>query len=304
MGVIPGFKSEDHRQRFEEGRARRRRGGPEAPVCGVPTRDGRPCGRVPVDGVRCTIHGGKRDAGVVMPDRAAKAARNRMSYLWRRDGAWIPGRTIDLSQFERAFREDILAAGIGVLTLAPAVSDKARWRWRRYRLDRRDELAWHQFVHVDLPGMIAAAGPPPPGWDAGGACPIDGLVPIIAEPPAPGSKRRLPGRPASGAKKAPAKRTKTSADLDVVCPAVPAADIGLDKLDPDEPDRGADLDADELAALLAPGSDIWPMLVKVPSESGRRRLAQLHLDRTRFPGDPDCWERWSAAVRAVERGDG
>ena len=215
MGVSPGFKSEDHRQRFEEGRARRRRGGPEAPVCGAPTRDGRPCGRAPVDGRRCEIHGGKREGGVViMPDRAAKAARNRLSYRWRRDGAWVPGQTLSLGQFEMAFREDLLAAGVVVLTLAPAVVDKARWRWRRYRLDRRDELAWFAFAHSELPALIAVAGPPPAGWDAGAPCPIDGLVPIIAEPPAPGSKRRLPGRPASGVKrtKPPVKRTKPSAD--------------------------------------------------------------------------------------------
>ena len=315
MGVFgPGFKSVEHERNFIEGRARRRRGGPDAPMCAAAARTGKPCGQPPLAGdTRCAFHGGQHRGGLVLPDQQARQARNRLGVIWRRE-PWTNGRTIDLAGFEWRFRQDVLAAGIEPTSLAPGVADKARWKWRRFALDRPDPLGWHQFAHVDLPAMIAVAGAAPPGWSAGLPCPVEGLRPIIAEAPAPGSKRRLPGRPASSVKttKPAPKRTKPSADryaveqlenMSAVRPAVLSADIGPDELDLDELVRDEDPDAGELAVLLQPNSDIWPLLVKVPSEHGRRRLAELYMNRVQFPGDGRLLDEWMAAIQAIEHGE-
>ncbi|MEI7609110.1 MAG: hypothetical protein WCJ64_17160 [Rhodospirillaceae bacterium] len=125
-------------------------------------------------------------------------------------------------------------------------------------------------------------------------------MPVIVEAPAPGSKRRLPGRTAAGGttKPQPMRRTKTSADLDVVRPAVPSA-VGPCRLDLDEPDPAA-AEIDRL--IFDFNGPLWNILSRCPSQDMRRAVARAFIDYQNFPGSEHTTNKWFAALAAVEQG--
>ncbi|WP_188529367.1 hypothetical protein [Sinisalibacter lacisalsi] len=64
-------------------------------------------------------------------------------------------------------RADLAARAVldDIRTLAPAVADWLRWKFRRYRIDRTDWARWERVLVNDLPCRVEAAGPPPAGCE-------------------------------------------------------------------------------------------------------------------------------------------
>ena len=205
--TLTGFQDDEHRKRFEAGRARAAFGGIDRECCGARLRSGGFCALPVVTGFRrCNRHGGPYQAkairarqveamskGLLNPDDFARSERrrdaNRLTYVWRRD-PWARGSTIDLGEHERLFRLELQEANIPIDHLAPAVQDRSRWRFRRLMLDRSKPGEWSKFLHEIVPELVAQAGLPPLGHlDVGN---------VVGMPPAfsvdgrlsPWSKRR------------------------------------------------------------------------------------------------------------------
>ncbi|MEW9836223.1 hypothetical protein [Mesorhizobium marinum] len=172
MGSNFGFKSDEHRAAFCEARRLTQRGGANALVCGARTRAGAACQNLPIrEGKgRCLHHAGPKAArehrarkredflsGKISPaewQRAeARRAANRLGWEWKRN-PWTPGSTIDLGSDEGRLRGELLARGVDVDALAPAVADWLRWRFRRTQIDRRDEREWMRVLTQRLPARI------------------------------------------------------------------------------------------------------------------------------------------------------
>lgn len=82
------------------------------------------------------------------------------------------GTTIDLGAHEDALRAALAARGVpyDMRTLAPAVADWLRWKFRRYQIDRTDAARWERVLAGDLPRRVKDAGPPPAGYQADALC--------------------------------------------------------------------------------------------------------------------------------------
>lgn len=78
------------------------------------------------------------------------------------------GTTIDLGAHEDALRAALAARGVpyDMRTLAPAVADWLRWKFRRYQIDRTDAARWERVLAGDLPRRVKDAGPPPAVYQA------------------------------------------------------------------------------------------------------------------------------------------
>lgn len=206
-----GFFDLAHKLAFERERARVRFGGPDQRRCGALTRSGHICQKTPLAGeFRCLAHGGpalarryraaqlealrKGELSQAEFDRAeAKRAANRLRDRWKRD-PWVPGATLDLGEHEDAFLRDLGYCGFDVDTLPPAVADTARWRWRRFCLDRPRYQEWASFCSEDLPRRVRLAGGQ--GRRNGAEVQFDRSAAFsVGTPPNAYSKRQRPDQP-------------------------------------------------------------------------------------------------------------
>jgi len=176
-----GFQSDRLVSRFRERARITARGQAFAPICGARTRQGAACQNAPIrEGKdRCLRHAGPKAAnahherlwrefqsGKLSPTewhrREAKRAANRLHDRWKKD-PWVPGQTIDFGQAEGDMTDALRDLGVDVASLAPAVADWLRWRYRRTQIDRTDAGAWERAVRHDLPQRVTKAGPRPVG---------------------------------------------------------------------------------------------------------------------------------------------
>ena len=174
MTLVPGFKSDRHREGFHKGGVLHQRGGALARICGARLRARGVCSQLALSGeVRCLRHGGPDAArrfrdrqlegmktGTVAPEvfahSEAKRARNALVHRWRKDPR-VPGRTVDLGADEAAFAEAARGLGVDLGALYPALADWLRWRWLRHQRDRNDAGRWVRAVQHDLPRRSAVA---------------------------------------------------------------------------------------------------------------------------------------------------
>ncbi|RYE49810.1 MAG: hypothetical protein EOP24_00795 [Hyphomicrobiales bacterium] len=174
------FRDEQHEARFAEGRAIFRRGGTFAPLCGARTRNNGACRQAPLAGHRrCLRHAGPKAARAYRQRQfdemqagkisyaefarsEAKRAANRLRDQWKKD-PWLHGRTIDLGEHEMAFQGELLHWN-GSRSLAPAILDWLRWKFRRLQIDRAQNEAWALLLRDELPRRVRDAGEPPFGW--------------------------------------------------------------------------------------------------------------------------------------------
>lgn len=285
----PGFHDEAHRVAFLEAAAKTRFGAAGAPICGARTRTGGVCRDRPLVGeLRCLKHAGPHAArryharlrealGRGEIDYAIWAAReqrrllNQLRERWRRD-PWTPGATVDLGTFEEKFRADLALGGINAGALSPATLDRARWRWRRLRQDRRRHMEWETFLRDDLPERIRRDGPRPPSTDVGAA--VEALFRVDAVPPPTSRRRRfdLPRPPAVAPK-----------------PRVP---------------RGGPTISDERLAAL--WSEHGAILLRLAGDDGDERtlrwLAALLARALDAPEDTGAAEAWRAAILSRRSG--
>lgn len=288
----PGFHSDEHRQHFLEIAKRTRFGAAEAQTCGAKARNGGICRDRPLSGQRrCLKHAGPAGAkrhyeamfevfarGEIGLDewqrRQHRRALNRLPRLWAKD-PWTPGATIDLGEREPAFRVDLARAGIDVDALSPATVDRARWRWRRLRLDRNRPDEWVAFLTSDLPARVSHDGSRPVETPAGAA--IEALFMVDAAP-APTSKRRRLDRPR------PPARAKPRAKPLAAC----GADVGLDDV--------------ALAALLLEHGAMLRRIAGPWAEHAAtiRRLAGLLHRVLVAPEDTEAGHAWRGAVAEMK----
>lgn len=289
---------------FLEGAQRTKRGGPDAPICGARTRQGGTCQNTPIrEGKgRCLRHAGPHAArahrerqfrglstGRVSPaewNRAeARRAANKLSRDWRKD-PWVPGTTIDLGAHEDALRAALTARGVpcDMRTLAPAVADWLRWKFRRYQIDRTDVARWERVLSCDLPRRIKDAGSPPAGYQA------DALG---ARKPAARGAVWTPGDSAGDAR---SKRHRP--DPQKVEPKVRGKGYGR----PGRP-RTQAADADEMDGLMevyrACRGTVAPMLDRCHTSGDQLAVLRALRDFARNPSDPAARDRWMGVVRRL-----
>jgi hypothetical protein len=301
MSAQRPFYSAAHEHAFRAGSDRVQRGGPDAPVCGARTRQGRPCQNTPIrEGKgRCLRHAGPHAArahrerqlqglrtGRVSPEEwnraEARRAANKLSRAWRKD-PWVSGTTIDLGPHEDALRADLAARGVGhdMRTLAPAVADWLRWKFRRYQIDRTDAARWEGLLRDDLPRRVKEAGPPPAGCqaDALGAC----------EAPAGGAV----WTPDDNAGDARSKRQRP--DLHKVEPKVRGKGYGR----PGRP-RTQPADPDEMEGLMKVYRQaldtVAPMIALCRTSGDQLALLRALRDFVQNPNDPGARDRWIEAA--------
>jgi hypothetical protein len=191
-GLVPGFQSEEHRQKLIEANRPYRLGpGCIQPKCEGTARHGGRCGRLALRGRRfCQYHLrgvewtlAERLRSARTPEqreqRTAKWVKARLNAIWRRGGVnlWHPGRTIDLAHAEPQFRALAARAGLNPDTMAPALIDVARWKFKRsldlsdpaYFMDAAMRIAARQrdadklrmeMINVDPAARPADAQPP------------------------------------------------------------------------------------------------------------------------------------------------
>jgi hypothetical protein len=212
-----------------------------------------------------------------MRNYAARRARNRLNAIWRRD-PWVPGQTIDLGEHEADFRLELAYSGCDISELAPALADKARWKWRRFRLDGQSADKWHEFVSRDLPQQITKAGPRPADYDA--RLPAVNIEPVKAAPAGPSSRRRNSDRP---------RRQK---------PAGISA-----KRQRGRPRKALSLQLDEqtTAQLIAQNAELRTALAMSKSDDEARKTIAAFHGLLLAPGDAVAaieWQRRLIALRA------
>jgi len=196
-----------------------------------------------------------------------RRAANKLQRLWK-TSPWIPGETIDLGGHEDRFVADLRLGGFGVDMLAPAVVDKVRWRWRRFRLDRDDLGGWRAFLTTELPDRIRKAGPRPVDVPGDAETAVAALFRVEEKLP-PGSKRRRPSTPRAP-KKAPTRPKRSSAP---------------------------DIDDEALARVLVEHGGMIRRLVGDDADARTtRRLAALLHQLLTLPDDPGAGEQWRRAV--------
>lgn len=264
--MLYGFRDNEHRAAFARAAAQHRFGGDRAGLCGARTRGGGSCRSTPLSGQRrCLKHAGPkaarahRDAQIA--DLAAgrldaetferherRRARNKLHALWKKEGPWIPGVTIDLGEHEGAFQEALAAAGWALARLPPAIADALRWRFRRAVLDRSQPELWVKALEK-VHGLMLAAGDPPE------ELPVTALAMISAVPVpdrlSPFSRRRAQDR-------APADTCKPVGGRAKPVPIPP-------------------ITRDEAASILIRHrADIAPVLQKCGSDEERLRVAEAY----------------------------
>lgn len=175
-----GFYSDEHKARFRRRSVEVRRGGPASRLCGARTRTGGRCGRPPLAGhTRCLRHAGPHAARAhrvrqlkalavgklsveAFEHQEARRATNAVRNAWRRD-PWLAGATIDLGEHEERFQRESGVARLN--TIAPAVLDWLRWRYRRLQIDRHRDEDWARVLFEEYPRRVQQAGTPPPEFD-------------------------------------------------------------------------------------------------------------------------------------------
>ncbi len=188
-------------------------GGVGRTICGAGNRHGGICRRPPIKEGRgrCLMHCGPKAAkeyrerqrqeflsgrisATEWKRHEERRATNRLRENWKKS-PWKPGQTIDLGKWTADFERSLREHGIDPVALPPAVLDWARWKFRRYRLDRRDDAKWRRILREDLPDRVRSAGPCPSdlatSTDVG---PGSGAI-SLTHPPDRSSKRVRPDQP-------------------------------------------------------------------------------------------------------------
>ena len=95
----------------------------------------------------------------------ARRAANRLRDRWKKN-RWTPGRTLDLGEHERLFQATITeSSSMETTGMAPATVDTARWKFRRFMIDRQQFDRWETWCRNVLRSRVEADGPAPPGHD-------------------------------------------------------------------------------------------------------------------------------------------
>lgn len=291
-------RSEEHETKFRDGARKHRRGGELALVCGARLRSGGPCQNPPIKegNGRCLSHAGphaarafrerqKRrfEAGSISAaewNRAeARRAANRLGYLWKKN-PWLPGSTIDLAEYEPAFRAAL--GGMDVDSLPPAVADWMRWRYRRTQIDTSNDAAWMKARTRDLPTRMEKAARTPP--EARGRFLNGATKPKVwtatSEQGEGYSYRCLPDKP-----KAP--RVKR----------------GKGYVRAGRP-RTRPADADEFENLMRVYREnarvLAPIMARTPEETKQILMLRTLRDYLWRPGDLKASKRWMAIVEAAQ----
>lgn len=295
------FFDDEHERAFEIGRARVKRGAPAAPICGARTRQGGLCKNIPIrEGKgRCLRHAGPHAArahrerqlkgletGRVSPEEwcrsEARRAANRLSRAWRKN-PWLPGTTIDLQEHEDRLQADLIARGVpyDLRSLAPAVADWLRWRFRRFQIDRTDVARWERVLSHDLPLRVRSAGAPPDSHQ------VETQDPVVA--PAKGYL----WTPGDNAATASSKRQQPDRAK------APLKTRGKGYRRPGRP-RTQTADVDEMADLMAVYRDcretVAPMLERCRTSGDQVALLRALRDVVRHPADCAAQNRWVETV--------
>jgi hypothetical protein len=198
---------------------------------------------------------------------------NRLRWLWKKHGPWVPGVTIDLGEHEATFLNELSALGWSPDEIAPRIIDRLRWKFRRTMIDRRDAARWHDAV-ADLADQVRAAGPRPDDQD-GFSCP----APAFETPTrlSPHSRRRQldqspPTPVASG-----------------VTPAARAVQV--------EGHDGSELN---LATLLVRHrQELAPILARCESAAERLRVATAFQRLGAEPDSPAAHRHWISVLQRL-----
>lgn len=320
-----GFWHEEHEAALGAARVRVQRGGPDAVVCGARNRTGAACLNLPIrEGKgRCMNHAGPHAArlhrerqrqaflsGKISHTEWSKAearrAANRLGWAWKKN-PWVPGTTIDLGPAEHDLRADLLRRGLDVATLAPAVADWLRWRYRRTQIDRQDERGWLRTLVEVLPGRITKAGPRPD------AMPADVGADVVA-----GAEVAYTAEPSNAAQprtRAPVKvRTwtpdgessaRTSKRLRDDTPRAPKVirgkGYGRRGRPRTQPPKEEEMD-DLMAAYRAHRVTVAPMLERCRSEGEQLAVLRALRDFMADPSDAGARDRWCTYVRTLREG--
>lgn len=294
-----GIWHEDHAAALAAARVLTQRGGPNAAICGARTRTGAACLQPPLrEGKgRCLRHAGPHAArlhreaqrqaflsGKISAEEWNKAearrAANRLGWAWKK-APWTQGHTIDLGAAEGDLRADLVARGLNVDALAPAVADWLRWRYRRAQIDRTDAKAWLRVLREALPERIAKAGPHPAGYDPSAALPARTWTPDAPLPGA-GSKRVQPDQP-----RAP-KVLRGKGYGRRGRPRTQAA-------------KGDEMD-DLMAVYRAHRATVAPMMERCRSEGERLAVLRALRDFLAHPEERGPREQWLGWVQALRAG--
>lgn len=289
MTLARGFLSEDHAESFAARRQDCNRGSGNQLVCGARTRGGGACQQPPLTGhTRCLRHAGPKAARALRERQIVALAAGRMSPAeferhelrrsanrlrdaWKRD-PWAPGQTIDLGVHEDRFQTE---SGLARLdqSVAPAVVDWLRWRYRRLQIDRRRDDEWARVVLEEYPRRVRKAGMPPPGYD----------------PSATGSATRvwLVGEARRQSKRSRGDARRRAAATERRPHRVPSP-------------RGAghsSADESRLALVAYEQRDVLaPLLDLCADEDEQRALVRTLADYLDQPANLDSMHRWIGAV--------
>lgn len=212
----------------------------------------------------------------------ARRAANRLHDRWKKE-PWAPGRTIDLGPHEPCFIDECCKGAVSVSALPASVQDWLRWRFRRLRLDRRDEGGWLRVLRRDLPERLKRIPARP--LEAA-ACDLSGetsLSPCTSEASVPSarSKRHQPDKP----KFAPKPRARKQ----------------MFRGRPRKATSLADADAQELALLQFRHRDLLaPLTERCTTEADRHNLLIALQAYARSPDDAGAGAKWRSMVRALQ----
>lgn len=324
-----GFWHEEHEAALAAARARVQRGGPDAVVCGARNRTGAACQNLPIrEGKgRCLNHAGPHAArlhrerqrraflsGKISHAEWSKAearrAANRLGWAWKKN-PWVPGRTIDLGPAENELRDDLARRGLDMTTLAPAVADWLRWRYRRTQIDRQDERGWLRVLVEALPERIAKAGARP----ADGAADADADATDACMPShTSGRQRTRPGAGTGAKGSANAVQTwtpdadrpaRTSKRLRDDAPRAPKVvrgkGYGRRGRPRTQPPKGEEMN-DLMEAYRAHRVTVAPMLERCRSEGEQIAVLRALRDFMNNPSDAGARDRWCTYVRILREG--
>jgi hypothetical protein len=287
--MLSGFLNERHRATFEAARSDHRRGGSLAETCGAKARNGGICKLPPLRGhTRCLNHAGPtaarqyRDhqlkelaAGRLDPAAFEAAeqrrAANRLKWLWKKHGPWVPGSTISLGVHEDGFAEGLEAAGHRATNLPPGIADALRWKYRRHMVDRKQPAEWGKALE-GLCNRVLTAGEPPPDITSGTQ-----WRPCFETPSAlsPYSRRRILNRDrllVEGPQKATSGKPKAAA-----------------------PDVSSDLNM----ILIQHHADLAPVLARCHTAEDRLRVAAGYDRIIAEPAEVQARRDWMALLRGL-----
>lgn len=290
--MLFGFIDDEHRTSFNRARLPYQFGAPGRAMCGARTRGGNTCKSAPLAGHhRCLKHAGPKAARAYrdaqLKDLAAgrlhassfaeaerKRAANRLRWLWKKHSPWVLGSTIDLGAYEDRFRVAVAEMGHQVESLPPAVSDWARWRYRRLMIDRARPTAWAE-LRGELMRRVDEAGEPEDGL-RGVAVPVAAIT--IPEQVPAFSRRRL---------------------VDIVRPVVGSQEcVSKTRSRFDElPELGAD---EAALILFRHRAELAPALAKCQCGDQRIRVAAAYKLLLDEPDSRAAHKVWLNVIRSLD----